>query len=384
MSVTAVDPAYESVAPNDFAAMLAIERYETRSTAFDRLIRATHAHYWDPGDPAYIDFSTPFDLENEALASEAMVIPLYSPHAAARLAEPKTRIRFVNQYFLRSFSSILHGEQGAMSLSASLCHLLKDQGAQEYAANQAREEARHVAAFSRYIKTRWGRPTACGPTLQSLLIELVETDELYKKIVGMQILVEGLAMGTFAGFYQNLRDPVGRRLMQLVMADEAFHHRFGKIWADRTMALLTEPERNMVEDWSAHCFELLLNNLTAPVEYKDLFDAFDVDFETTAAELRAMATKAQRRKNLSDPTNIYRVLIKTLWNARIITERTRSYYADYVDFDLLRAEGETMVGDDIAAEGLTYLQGVNTSRQAQRRPAQAAASPLPWPSSSTS
>src|SRR3546814_14745152 len=64
------------------------------------------------------------------------------------------------------FSSILHGEQGALNLSASLCHVLKDQGAQEYAANQTREEARHVTAFARYIKARWGRPVECGPLLK--------------------------------------------------------------------------------------------------------------------------------------------------------------------------------------------------------------------------
>ena len=64
---------------------------------------------------------------------------------------------------LRSFSSILHGEQGALNLSASLCHVLYDQGAQEYAANQTREEARHVTAFAKYIKARWGRPVPLQP-----------------------------------------------------------------------------------------------------------------------------------------------------------------------------------------------------------------------------
>ena len=74
---------------------------------------------------------------------------------------------------LRTFSSILHGEQGALNLSASLCHVLKDQGAQEYAANQTREEARHVTAFAKYIKARWGRPVECGPVLKALLVEII-------------------------------------------------------------------------------------------------------------------------------------------------------------------------------------------------------------------
>src|SRR6202158_4748924 len=126
-------------------------------------------------------------------------------------------------------SPILHGEQGALNLSASRCHVLKDQGAQEYAANQTREEARHVTAFAKYIKARWGRPRPCGNALKALLINIIAAPEVYKKIVGMQMLVEGLAMGAFAAGFQFNRDPLARRLFQLVMTDEAFHHKFGKI-----------------------------------------------------------------------------------------------------------------------------------------------------------
>jgi hypothetical protein len=73
----------------------------------------------------------------------------------------------------------------------------------------------------------------------------------------------------------------------------------------------------------------------------------------------------QRRKE-RDPTrkfkgetNIFRVLIKTLYNAGLITQRTRSFYAAYVDLDELAAEGERMVGDDIAEDGIRYLQEIN-------------------------
>ena len=76
--------------------------------------------------------------------------------------DERGKIKLTNLNTLWSFSSILHGEQGALSLSASLCHILRDPGAQEYAANQAREEARHVAGFTRYIGRRWGAPLPVG------------------------------------------------------------------------------------------------------------------------------------------------------------------------------------------------------------------------------
>jgi hypothetical protein len=64
--------------------------------------------------------------------------------------------------------------------------------------------------------------------------ELVLAPEVYKKLVGMQMLIEGLAMGAFATLHSKTNDPLLRRTVQLVMTDEAFHHKFGKIWAERT------------------------------------------------------------------------------------------------------------------------------------------------------
>src|SRR5436190_19050798 len=61
------DPAYQAVAPDDFAAMVAVERYGRRSDAFDAIIGATHEHFWDPYNPAYLDFDQSFDLERQSV-----------------------------------------------------------------------------------------------------------------------------------------------------------------------------------------------------------------------------------------------------------------------------------------------------------------------------
>src|SRR5471032_1324650 len=279
------DAMYGAVAPDDFESMLTLDRYGARSTAFDKIISATHDHFWDPLDKKYIDFDEPFDMENQALLPEEMIGALQTKYVSEKLSDPKERIRFINQQTLRSFSSILHGEQGALNLSASLCHVLYDQGAQEYAANQTREEARHVTAFAKYIKSRWGRPVPCGAALKALLIEIIESPEVYKKIVGMQMLVEGLAMGAFANGYRYNRDPVAKRLFQLVMTDEAFHHKFGKIWADRTIPKMTPDERNIVEDWAAHCFQSLIMNLGSPQQQREVYLEFGLDPEKVMAGL---------------------------------------------------------------------------------------------------
>src|SRR5690349_19115164 len=235
------DKAYDTVAPEDFPAMLEVPRYGRRSNAFDGIISATHDHFWDPFDKSYIDFDQPFDLATQQIMPPDNVIELRCEALTRRLDE-RQKIQLGNDVIHWSISNLLHGEQGALSLSASLCHVLVDPGAQEYAANQAREEARHVAGFTRYIARRWGAPLAVGATIETVLKDLVSTPEVYKKIVGMQMLIEGIAMGAFATFNAKTNDPVLRRLVQLVMSDEAFYHRFDRRWAAQTFKYLSGEE----------------------------------------------------------------------------------------------------------------------------------------------
>jgi hypothetical protein len=355
------DEVYDAVAPTDFAAMLEIDRHLNRSTAFDKIISATHDHFWDPLDKKYIDFdAVPWDLDTQDLQPDEMVPALQTDYVRQHFEKnPAQRTRFKNEVARWSMSAILHGEQGALNLSASLCHVLRDPGAQEYAANQTREEGRHVTAFAKYIKARWGSPLPCGQVLKDLLVEIVHAPEVYKKIVGMQMLVEGLAMGAFATIYQRWHDPLARQLTQLVMTDEAFHHKFGKIWADRTIPKLTPEEHEIVENWAAHCFQTLLFNLVAPHQMRDIYARFGLDPDKVMEEFQKIATDAERREQMKESTNIFRVLVKTLVNAGIVTDRTKAFYAMYVDLDELKHEGDRMVGDDIAEDGIRYLQTIN-------------------------
>ncbi|HUD53162.1 ferritin-like domain-containing protein [Parvibaculum sp.] len=351
------DSAYEAIAPDDFPAMMDVDRYGARSTAFDKIISATHDHFWDPLDPKYIDFNSPWDLERDLLVPTDFNMELQT--AVSDKLNTDQKIYLVNEAVRWNMSSILHGEAGALALSASLCHILKDPGAQEYAANQTREEARHVTGFAKYIQARWGKPTACGVVLQEILTEIVATPLVWKKLVGMQMVVEGLAMGAFASFYAKTHDPLLRRLMQLVMTDEAFHHKFGKIWADRTVPNLPAEERDLIEDWALECFMKLLRNSTGPEQKKEIYERIGLDWRWVQGALAEALADKQMRATMQESTNIFRVLIKTLLKAGIVTKRTAPMYAAYVDMAELHGEGERMIGDDIAEEGIRYLQALN-------------------------
>jgi hypothetical protein len=355
------DPVYNTADRDDFASMIEVERYGSRSDAFDKIISATVDHFWDPGDPAYVDFSEDFDLKEETVMPPEFV-PELNCAVAERLDEGQ-QIRLANESTRWSLSSILHGEQGALSLSASLCHILRDPGAQEYAANQAREEARHVNGFARYVAVRWGRPLPVGPTLGGLMHELVLAPEVYKKLVGMQMLIEGLAMGAFATIHTKTRDPLLRRLVQLVMTDEAFHHKFGKIWADRTVPKMSEEEHAKVEDWAAHCFQTLLFNLVNAEQKQVIYREFGLDWQWVRSAIQEAFTDEDRRASMTESTNIFRVLIKTLLKAGIITDRTKPSYAIWVDMDELAREDDAPVGEQIAEDGIDFLKDINRSRK---------------------
>jgi len=357
------DPIYNTVDRDDFLALIEVGRYAERTDAFDSIISATEDHFWDPTDAAYIDFGAAkaIDLDHETIMPREFTVEL-SCAVADRLDE-RQRIRLANQSTRFMISSLLHGEQGAMSLSASLCQIMRDPGAQEYAANQTREEARHVTAFSRYVQIRFGTPLEAGPTLAGLMSGIVSSPYVYQKLVGMQMLIEGLAMGAFATLYARTRDPLLRRLVQLVMSDEAFHHKFGKIWADRTMPKLDEEEHARVEDWAASTFQKLLFNLVNSEQKQQIYREFGLDWQWVRASVLEAFTDADRRKGMMESTNIFRVLIKTLLKAGIITDRTKAVYAQWVDMRELALEPDEVVGTDLAEATTEELRAINKTRK---------------------
>src|SRR6476646_1611193 len=122
------DIMYGAVAPDDFESMIELDRYEKRSTAFDKIISATHDHFWDPLDKKYIDFDAPFDMTRQTILPPEF-FAVFHTRIGDKMTEAQ-KIKFANESTRWQISAILHGEQGALSLSASLCHSLTDHGAQ--------------------------------------------------------------------------------------------------------------------------------------------------------------------------------------------------------------------------------------------------------------
>jgi len=196
-----------------------------------------------------------------------------------------------------------------------------------------------------------------------LMDSIVQSPLVYKKLVGMQMLIEGLAMGAFATLHAETVDPLLKRLVQMVMTDEAFHHKFGKIWADRTVPSLSEEEHAQVEMWAAETFQVLLFNLVNAEQKKQIYEPFGLDWQWVRGAVLEAFSDEDRRAGMTRSTNIFRVLIKTLLKAGIITERTRATYAQWVDLDELAAEDDEVAGSDVAESGIAALRDINRNRK---------------------
>lgn len=343
-------PAFAAIGSQGFTEMLELQRYVSRQPAFNRMIESAQDHYWTPFDRRFLDFEQPFDVDTQPLAAETWFPVLETPSVRARLTDERDRVRFINQVMWMRLSTLLHGEQGALNLSASLCGILKDPGAQEFASTQTREEARHVAAFSLYIQNRWGTPAPCLPQLSAFLTEIIESTDVSKKIIGMQIVVEGLAMGNLAELYQMLLDPVAKRLVQLVMTDESFHHRFGKMWCDLSLPNLQPGERAALETWTQSCLQRFITRMNPPYEQIVLRQMFGLDPRQTLDELHRLP----RATHVPNGQRTFRVLTRVLDEAGLLSPSARAAYQAFLtdgpDDDL---EGEIVEG------GLSFLMAVS-------------------------
>ena len=170
-------------------------------------------------------------------------------------------------------------------------------------------------------------------------------------------------MGAFANLHKHARDPVLKRLVQLVMTDEAFHHKFGKIWADKTIVNLSSDERDKVEDWAAGCFESLLFNLVNVRQKRVVYAQLGLDWEWVRDAVRETYNDDERRKELKDGNNVFRVLAKTLISAGIITARTAHVYAGWVNMKELEAEDYEIPGAAAVIEGIEDLRRINANRR---------------------
>ena len=144
-----------------------------------------------------------------------------------------------------SLSQFLHGEQGALICTAKITETVPWYDAKLYASTQVVDEARHVEVFARYLDEKLGGGYPINAHLEMLLDDIINDSRWDFTYLGMQIMVEGLALAAFGYLHQLTNEPLLKQLLRYVMSDEARHVAFGVLslkeyYQDLTQAELRE------------------------------------------------------------------------------------------------------------------------------------------------
>ncbi len=220
-----------------------------------------------------LPWETKVDPEGENVPNQ--LIPIFGTRLWDRL-DKKTELprlrRHATSYMLSNF---LHGEQGALLATSQLVLAVPSADAKLYAASQVIDEARHVEAYERYLREKVELTYPISPHLRVLLDEILKESRWDMKYLGMQILVEGLALAAFGLISQTSTEPLIQEVVRKIMQDEARHVAFGVLSLKGIYEQMSEGELRDREDFiveaSRHMRDRFLmqevwENLGMPVE----------------------------------------------------------------------------------------------------------------------
>ena len=187
------------------------------------------------------------------------------------------RCQFIKDSQDWTISQLMHGEQGALLVASQLTSCAPTFNAKLYAASQTFDEARHVEAFNKYLQTRIGRIMPIGKNLKALLDKILTDPRWDFKFIGMQIIIEGLALAIFNTIRDTTQDPVFKRLLGLVIRDEARHVTFGVNYLTSFVTTLTEEERIEREDFCLEACTVMRNRF----KQYEVWEKWGFDLEYT-------------------------------------------------------------------------------------------------------
>jgi hypothetical protein len=265
------------------------------------------------------------DPESEIIPQHFNPLEDYGPY---KKLSPKQVREFRHAQLAWTLSQFLHGEQGAMITASQLVGAVPTIDAKYYASTQTMDEARHTEVFARYLneKLEWEWPI--NPNLKSLLDNILTDGRWDLKVLGMQIVVEGLAMAAFANMYMMAQEPLLKDLLKNVMRDESRHVAFGVLSLRDYYDDMPENERKDREDFLIEACTLMRDRLVG----EDIAEHFGFDKE----EVRKIVLESpimQEFRRL-----IFMRVVPNVKRLGLVTPRVRKHFEDlriieFEDFD---------------------------------------------------
>jgi len=193
-----------------------------------------------------------------------------------------------------TISQVLHTEQGALACAAKLVQAAPWIDAKFYAATQVMDEARHMEAYARYAREKMEWEFPISPHLAGLLGDVMRDSRWDFTYLGMQVVIEGLALAAFGLQYKLSPDPLLRQITRYVMADEARHVAFGVLSLREAYAGMTSAE---IRERQEFCFEAMLRMRNRYLA-EDAWEAVGLPAAECTATVASSPVQAEYRRAL--------------------------------------------------------------------------------------
>ena len=205
-----------------------------------------------------LDWSIQVDPEADIIPRGINPLAGFGPY---QKLDEKEKARLGHAQIALQLSQFLHGEQGAMIVASQLVGAVPWMEAKYYASTQTMDEARHVEVFSRYLREKLEWEWPINESLKELLDAAITDSRWDFKYLGMQIIIEGLAMAAFGNLHQMTQEPLLKELIHYVMRDESRHVAFGVVSLKDYYTDMPEKELREREDFIIYACELMRNRL---------------------------------------------------------------------------------------------------------------------------
>ena len=207
-----------------------------------------------------IDWSIPVDPSKPIIDERQFLfhrIPVIQQLSKAKREE------FTAHMSAHLLSQFLHGEQGALMTAAALTHAVPDYEGKLYAATQTMDEARHVEVYETYIR-KLAIVYPISPWLKELIDATLTADHWVKIAIGMNMVVEGLALGAFHNMRRSTTCELLRQITNNVLQDESRHVAFGNVYVGETIRDMHPDEREDIADFAFDAVKLMSDSQGGP------------------------------------------------------------------------------------------------------------------------
>ena len=193
-----------------------------------------------------LDWDTEIDIEqvvsaDQSAAASGLTVGHYDGTVVEKWGD-KEWLEFGIDARRWTLSQFLHGEQGALLCTAKITETVPWYDAKLYASTQVVDEARHVEVFARYLDEKMGGGFQVNAHLRMLLDDIINDSRWDMTYLGMQVMVEGLALAAFGFMHQMTEEPLLKKLLRYVMSDEARHVAFGVLSLKEVYDGMTDAE----------------------------------------------------------------------------------------------------------------------------------------------